>query len=464
MTDTHPRAAVVGGGIAGLTAALRLKQAGWQVVVLEAADHAGGRVETIKDQGYIVDTGATAIAARYPIFTALAEELGCEIVSTAPYLGVVRDGRIHSLKLDDLVRSGLRTKLLSWPTKLRMTRLVAEIVTAKARGRLDYDNLSKAAILDDETAQSYVRRVAGAEADQFFAEPVTRALLLANSDQVSRVELMSGLINAVAGTLGTTIGGQADIINRMVDRIGEVRTSSPVDQVAKTAAGVLISYRDASGEPRVEEFDAAVVATPLPVAARICPDHRARLELFAAKLTFTRGINVAIGSTRAPSDPSFLVQLPRSEDRNIAMIIVENRKAPDRAPAGHGLFTISWEMSAAAAWFDATDDAIIERSVETLRRLFPDLGEIDYTYVRRWPIALPHTQQGVYRAIGDFVAGIDESDPIQFAGDYLSQTGQNTAVAWGERAAANLAMRRSMGRSRRLPAEATNADPEGIGA
>jgi protoporphyrinogen oxidase len=26
----------------------------------------------------------------------------------------------------------------------------------------------------------------------------------------------------------------------------------------------------------------------------------------------------------------------------------------------------------------------------------------------------------------------------QFAGDYLSQTGQNTAVAWGNRAAANL--------------------------
>lgn len=443
MAEGQPHVAVVGGGIAGLTAALRLKQAGWRVVVLEAEDHAGGRVETIKEHGYVVDTGATAIAARYPIFTALAEEMGCEIVPTAPYLGVVRDGRIHSLKLDDLVRSGLKTKLLSWPTKLRMTRLVAEIVAAKARGRLDYDNLSKAAILDDETAQSYVRRVAGTEADQFFGEPVTRALLLANSDQVSRVELMSGLINAVAGTLGTIIGGQAEIISRMVQRIGDVQTSSPVEEVVRTPSGVRVSYRDAVGKPRIEEFDAAVVATPLPVAARICPDHRARLDAFAAKLTFTRGINVAIGSTRAPADPSFLVQLPRSEDRDICMIIVENRKARDRAPAGHGLFTISWEMSAAAEWFDATDDAIVERSVQTLRRVFPDVGEVDFTYVRRWPIALPHTRRGVYRAIGEFVAGIDESDRIQFAGDYLSQTGQNTAVAWGERAAARLTHHRS---------------------
>lgn len=432
------RAVVVGGGIAGLTSALRLEQAGWAVTVLESEDHAGGRVETIRGSGYVVDTGATAIAARYPIFTAIAEEMGCDIVPTAPYLGVVRDGRIHSLKLDELVRSGLRTKLLSWPSKLRLARVVVAIVLAKARGRLDYDNLSKAAILDDETAQSWVRRLAGAEADEFFAEPVTRALLLANSDQVSRVELMSGLINAVAGQLGTTIGGQADIIERIVDRLGDVRTSTMVEEVVKTADGVRVSYTDADGTARTEEYDAAVVATPLPVAARISPDHRPALERFAGRLTFTRGINVAIGTTRAPADPSFLVQLPRSEDEEVCMIIVESRKATDRAPAGHGLFTVSFEMSAAARWYDEDDEKIVARSVETLRRVFGDMGEVDFTYVRRWPIALPHTRTGVYRAIGEFVEGFDAGDRIQFAGDYLSQTGQNTAVAWGERAAARL--------------------------
>ena len=60
------------------------------------------------------------------------------------------------------------------------------------------------------------------------------------------------------------------------------------------------------------------------------------------------------------------------------------------------------------------------------------------TYVRRWSPALPHTMRGVYRAIGEFAAGLDATSPIQYAGDWLSQTGQNTAVAWGERAAENL--------------------------
>jgi protoporphyrinogen/coproporphyrinogen III oxidase len=71
--------------------------------------------------------------------------------------------------------------------------------------------------------------------------------------------------------------------------------------------------------------------------------------------------------------------------------------------------------------------------------LFPELrGTVDFTYVRRWPVALPHTRVGVYQRIAEFTSNTDPTSHIQFAGDYLSQTGQNTAVAWGNRAAANL--------------------------
>jgi oxygen-dependent protoporphyrinogen oxidase len=424
-------AAVVGAGIAGLTAAYRLEQAGWRTTVFEAADHPGGRVETIARDGFLLDTGATAIAARYPIFTALALELGCEIVPAAPYLGVVRDGRVRLLRLDRLVRSGLSTDLLSVRTKLKLARVVGDIVVSKARGRLNYDDLRAAGPLDTETARDYLRRLGGPEADEFLGEPITRALLLANSDQVSRVELMSGLINAVAGSLGTLAGGQATVIDALVKRhTGELRLSTAVGQVERDGVGVRVHANGTS-----EHFDAAVVACPPPQAAAICADPR--LATLADKLRFTRAINVSIGTSKAPATPAFLVQFPRGEDDEIAMIIVESNKARDRAPAGKGLFTISWEMSAADAWFDRPDDEIVARSLKALTGLVGDLG-VELTYVRRWSPALPHTKPGVYRAIGDFAAGIDATSPIQYAGDWLSQTGQNTAVAWGERAAANL--------------------------
>ncbi|MCV7412461.1 hypothetical protein AWC05_17745 [Mycobacterium florentinum] len=433
------RAVVAGAGIAGLTAAYRLQQAGWAVEVFESEPRAGGRVETIRQHGYCIDTGATAFAARYPIATQLAKELGLSIVDTAPYLGVYRDGRIRLLRLDRLIRSGLRTDVLALSTKLRLARVVFDVARASLRGMLSYDDLRAAAPLDTETARDYIRRLAGDEADAYLGEPITRALLLANSDKVSRVELMSGLVNAVAGRLSTLAGGQAAIIDALLSRVHSVHLNSPVLVLTESADGVRLGYRDPDGITKIAEADACVVATPLPVAATICTQAKTQLDPLNNALRFTQAINVAIGTTRPADTPAFLVQLPTTEDPEICMIIVENNKAPDRAPAGHGLLSVCWEMSAAAAWTQRCDDELVERALQTVLRLFPELrGTIDFTYVRRWPVALPQTRIGVYQRIAEFTSNIDPASRIQFAGDYLSQTGQNTAVAWGNRAAANL--------------------------
>ena len=100
--------------------------------------------------------------------------------------------------------------------------------------------------------------------------------------------------------------------------------------------------------------------------------------------------------------------------------------------AGIGLLQFAWRLG-----YPGPDP--VARSLRTITRLFPEVeGSVDFSYVRRWSPALPHTRRGAYRAIGEFAATIDPESRIQFAGDYLSQTGQNTAVAWGNRAAENL--------------------------
>ena len=62
---------VIGAGLAGMNAAIQLQNAGREVVVLEAADRAGGRVQSDQIDGFTCDRGFQLINAKYPELAAL---------------------------------------------------------------------------------------------------------------------------------------------------------------------------------------------------------------------------------------------------------------------------------------------------------------------------------------------------------------------------------------------------------
>src|SRR3954469_929503 len=74
---------VVGAGYAGLTAALRLHQAGRKVVVLEARDRIGGRIwtEPLPD-GTPIDRGGAWLGPRHDAALRLAGEFGVATYKT----------------------------------------------------------------------------------------------------------------------------------------------------------------------------------------------------------------------------------------------------------------------------------------------------------------------------------------------------------------------------------------------
>lgn len=76
---SRSRAVVIGAGFAGLTAALDLVEAGWDVVVLEARDRVGGRVHTLDSpfsDGINVEAGGESIDDDHADLLALVERFG----------------------------------------------------------------------------------------------------------------------------------------------------------------------------------------------------------------------------------------------------------------------------------------------------------------------------------------------------------------------------------------------------
>src|SRR4051812_13151006 len=78
---TAPRIAVVGGGLAGLTAAYRLRQAGYAAQLYEASDRTGGRCWSIRGvfaDGQIAEHGGELIDTGHTETRQLVQELGLD--------------------------------------------------------------------------------------------------------------------------------------------------------------------------------------------------------------------------------------------------------------------------------------------------------------------------------------------------------------------------------------------------
>ncbi len=67
------RVVIVGAGICGLLAGARLQAAGWQPIILESGDRAGGRLRTERRGAAAFDSGAQFFSVRAPAFAALVE-------------------------------------------------------------------------------------------------------------------------------------------------------------------------------------------------------------------------------------------------------------------------------------------------------------------------------------------------------------------------------------------------------
>jgi squalene-associated FAD-dependent desaturase len=137
---------VIGAGCAGLSAAVRLADAGLRVVVVEQAPRLGGRTAAFTDRetGERVDNGQHALFGCYHETYAYLRRIGtAQLATPAPRLQLTMTdgpGRAYALTCPSwpppwhLVGGLLRWPALSWPDRVRAGRVARVILRARSQG------------------------------------------------------------------------------------------------------------------------------------------------------------------------------------------------------------------------------------------------------------------------------------------------------------------------------------------
>ncbi|GAA3821015.1 FAD-dependent oxidoreductase [Nocardioides panacisoli] len=272
MTTTSPRRlAVVGSGVAGLTAAYVASRSA-HVTLFEADTRLGGHADThlVTDPAgreLAIDTGFIVHNRRtYPVLLRLFAELGVPTQPSEMSMSISDEG-------SGLEWAGALGRRGLFPTGAnlrdpRYLRMLAEIPRFHRRARRllaadgsGEDLTTLATFLEKGRFTPYFRR--------HFVEPLVAAVW--SCDPAVAADYPAAYLftflqhHGMLGVLGsptwrTVAGGSRTYVERVAAAVqgagGEVRTSAPVVELTEAGSGVLV--RTPHG---VEEFDAAVVAS-----------------------------------------------------------------------------------------------------------------------------------------------------------------------------------------------------------
>lgn len=236
------RVAIIGAGLAGLTAANELVDAGSAVSLFERADEPGGRASTTTHEGYRFNQGPHALY-RGGEANAVLRRLGIEPAGHPPVLGKARGllrGELHTLPVGPASLIG--TKLIGAREKVRFGTMLARL------GRLS----------PEDFVGSTVREWAA----MMTTDPAANELLLAlvrlstydnAPDLACAAAAVQQLQMALAGGVIYLDGGWGHLVGQLVDRA--------------SARGATIERRTiAHVDAVLDDFDAVVIAVGSPVA------------------------------------------------------------------------------------------------------------------------------------------------------------------------------------------------------
>ncbi len=418
-TERTLRVAVVGGGVAGLAAAHRIREErpDVEVLVLERAGRLGGSLHTAEVGGVVVDVGAEAMLNRRPEGVELARVVGLEqdiVYPATTSANLWSRGRLVPMP---------RT-MMGIPLDLRG---LDGIISARGLARAAMDNVLPPTELGerDISVGDLVEERLGKEIVDRLVEPLLGGVYAGHARELSAraavpqmvalLEKDRSLTRAAAAatpppdpaTAVPVFAGIRGGVGRLPGALAAaseatVRTGATVRDLARRADGGWNLVVGSTRDPEIVQADAVVLATPARATARLLSDVTPAAALTLARIEYASMaiVTMAFPARAFPQVAGSGFLVPPVDGRSVKASTFSFAKwdwiRQAGAASGEEMLVLRCSLGRhrEEATLQVTDDELVEVVLHDLADAIGLSVRPAETHVQRWGGALPQYAVG----------------------------------------------------------------------
>lgn len=428
---------MIGGGLAGLAAAWRLRSSGFGVTLLERAKQPGGRLRGERIEGFDVEGSLQILRTSDRHLPGWIREVGLadELLPLRPVVPASLHRGALALTRWTSVFGVTRTPGVGLRAGLRLSRLPR--LMHRYRPTLDRDAPELAAQWDFRSVADFARLYFGPSVRDYFMGPIAACGSRAGSRDASRVAFLLEWLAEETSRFGVARRGLAELPQRAGEslEIQKMRAAASIE--ARRDGGYVVACDDGSRH----EAELVVLATGPDTARRLAGSVLTTAEHdFLGGVHFAPECVLAVAVDRPPTGTPQYIRVAEPEGEIVDAVLAEPGVADGRAPLGYGLITLSGNPRFCEASLGSSDEVVEKELIATLERLIPSaVGTICFSQLYRRDHGLPRFEVGAYRALERFRRVQSDRRAlgrrIYFAGDYLSGLSADQALGSGFRAA-----------------------------
>jgi oxygen-dependent protoporphyrinogen oxidase len=429
------------------------------VQLFERSARCGGALETIRRDGFVIETGADSFLSEKPAAAELARRvgLGIELIPTREIYRktyVVRAGRLveipagFSLLAPAHLGPVFRSSLFSQLGKMRIA--LEPFIAARTSN-------------DDESLESFVTRRLGHEVLERVAQALAGGIYTADPKRLSMAATMPRFVemerrhgsvikgmraaeNARASKSAEASGarwslfqsfknGMATLPEALAARLGaSIRKGAEVVEVTRNGDAWRLALADGDSI----HADAVICAAPAYAAARIVATIAPAVAKTLGEISYASAatVNLTFRDSDFDGPPrAFGFVVPAIEHRRIIAGSFSSFKFEGRAPAGAILARafVGGEMS--REMMSLTDDEMVAAVRGEFRTLLGVSAAPEFAEVRRWPDSMPQYEVGHLARVAEIERAVADIPAFAIAGAAYRGVGIPDCIRSGEEAA-----------------------------